>query len=51
MPPVMALEAAFVIQLISNYRKRKAIAAAKGEEGSSSFLGATGLTTVFNALT
>jgi hypothetical protein len=40
-----------MIQLVKNYRLRKQIAAAKGDESGSGFLGATGLTTVFNALT
>ena len=46
-----ALQTSLLIQLVRNYRLRKQIALAKGDESGSSFLGATGLTTVFNALT
>jgi hypothetical protein len=37
--------------MVKNYRKRVAIAKAQGKESGSSFFGATGLTTLFNALT
>ena len=51
MLPALCLQIALIIQCFKNYTSRKAIAEAKGETGSSGFLGATGLTTVFNALT
>ena len=47
----VAIQTSLLIQLVRNYRIRKAIALAKGDESGSTFLGATGLTTVFNALT
>jgi hypothetical protein len=50
-PAIVAIQSACMIQMFKNYRKRAAIARAKGEEGGTSFLGATGLTTLFNALT
>ena len=50
-PAIAAIQAAFLIQLVSNYQKRRAHAIATGQEGALGFLGATGLTTVFNALT
>jgi uncharacterized membrane protein len=46
-----ALQISLLIQIVSNFRMRKAIATAKGDVSSASFLGATGLTTIFNALT
>lgn len=51
MVPALALESALLISLVNNYRLRKQIAAAKGETSALGFLGATGLTTIFNALT
>ena len=51
MPSIIALQFAFLIQLIKNYRKRAAIARALGQDSNAGFLGATGLTTLFNALT
>lgn len=36
---------------MKNYRKRAAISKALGQDSGASFLGATGLTTLFNALT
>lgn len=51
LPAIVALELAFLIQLVKNYRKRAAIAKALGKESASGFFGATGLTTLFNALT
>lgn len=49
--PAITLEVGLLIYAIRNYQLRKAIAEAKGETSNSGFLGATGLTTVFNALT
>ena len=49
-PAVAALNLALVLQIVSNYRLRAAINAAKGEEAGSSGW-AAGITTVFNALT
>lgn len=46
-----ALQVSLLIQMIKNYSLRKQIAEAKGDASGSGFLGATGLTTVFNALT
>ena len=37
--------------MFNNYKKRKEYAKATGKEESLGFLGATGLTTIFNALT
>ena len=37
--------------MVGNYQKRKAHAIATGHDGAGGFLGATGLMTVFNALT
>ena len=37
--------------MIDNYQRRKAYALSQGADGSTSFFGATGLTTIFNALT
>lgn len=51
LPSIVALQVAFMIQIVKNYRKRAAIARALGQESGASFLGATGLTTLFNALT
>ena len=50
-PVFAALQIALLIQIVDNYWTRKAIAKAKGEDGEGTFLGATGLTTIFNALT
>lgn len=49
--PALTLESALLMQLIKNYRVRKEIAEAKNEKSALGFLGATGLTTIFNALT
>jgi hypothetical protein len=48
--PAIALQFALLISIIKNYRLRSQIAEAKGET-SNAFLGATGLTTIFNAIT
>lgn len=48
---VVALMCAFIIQMFNNHNKRKEYAKANGNEESLGFLGATGLTTIFNALT
>jgi len=51
-PSMIALNLAFLIIIIKNYTKRKAIADAKGEDGKSSgVLGSTGLTTILTTLT
>jgi hypothetical protein len=50
-PAIAAIQLAFLIQMMANYQKRKAHAIATGQEGGVGFLGATGLTTIFNALT
>lgn len=50
-PAVAAIQGAFLIQMISNHMKRREHARATGQDGAFGFLGATGLTTVFNALT
>ena len=48
----VALQLAFLIKMVDNYQRRKAYAEYKESQGyETSFLGATGLTTVFNALT
>jgi hypothetical protein len=46
-----ALQFSLLIQMVRNFSLRKKIAAAKGDVAGTGFLGATGLTTVFNALT
>ena len=48
--PAIALQFALLISIIKNYRLSSQIAEAKGET-SNAFLGATGLTTIFNAIT
>ena len=50
-PASASLASAFLIQIILNYQKRRDYAVATGNDGAFGFLGATGLTTVFNALT
>ena len=50
-PAVAAIQAAFLIMMVNNHMKRRAYAQATGQQGALGFLGATGLTTVFNALT
>jgi hypothetical protein len=47
----VALQVALLIQIIRNFLLRKEISEAKGESANAGFLGATGLTTIFNALT
>ena len=50
-PAIAAIQAGFLIQMVQNHMKRRAYAQATGQQGALGFLGATGLTTVFNALT
>ena len=50
-PAAASLASAFLIQMVLNYQKRRDYAVATGNDGAFGFLGATGLTTVFNALT
>lgn len=51
LPSIFAIQVALIIQVVKNYNKRAEIAKALGQESKASFFGATGLTTLFNALT